>query len=122
MPVQLNFFDRATYTKDFAAGETIFKEGDEGDVMYGVKEGEVEIVYRGTQLNVVTKSGVFGEMALISKEPRSADAVAKTDCKLVPIDPNLFLFMVHETPNFSLFVMETLVNRLHAMQKFVRID
>ena len=54
----------------------------------------------------------FGEMALIDGGIRSASAVAKTDCALVPINEKQFLFMVQETPFFALIVMRTLTARL----------
>jgi CRP/FNR family cyclic AMP-dependent transcriptional regulator len=51
-------------------------------------------------------------MALIDQSPRSATAVAKTDCKLAPIDRRRFEFMVQQTPFFSLTVMKIMADRL----------
>ena len=56
----------------------------------------------------------FGEMALIDLEARSATAVAKTDCSLVPINEKRFLYMVEETPFFAITVMRVLSRRLRA--------
>ena len=55
---------------------------------------------------------MFGEMALVDSEPRSAEAVARTDCKLVPINKKRFAFLVTETPFFALEVMQVMANRL----------
>ncbi len=54
------------------------------------------------------------ELALIDKSPRSATAVAKTDCSLIPITEKQFLFLVQETPFFALTVMATLARRIRS--------
>jgi len=59
------------------------------------------------------------EMALIDARERSATAIAKSDCRLAPVDQKRFLFMVQQTPFFSLDVMRVLVRRLrHMNEKF----
>jgi CRP/FNR family cyclic AMP-dependent transcriptional regulator len=55
---------------------------------------------------------IFGEMALIDNEPRSATAVAVTDVELVPVAEKQFLFLVSQTPHFALKVMRALAQRL----------
>jgi len=94
------------------AGQTIFKEGDKGDVMFIITEGEVEIHEGSVLLENAGPGSIFGEMALIDDEPRSATVVAKTDCRVVPVDRRRFEFMVQETPFFALAVMKVLANRL----------
>ena len=85
--------------------------------MYIVKEGQVDLLYKGKLLATVEKGGIFGEMALIDFLPRSATAVAKTDCKLVPVDEKHFSRLVQETPTFALQVMRVLVHRLRMMNE-----
>jgi CRP/FNR family cyclic AMP-dependent transcriptional regulator len=104
---------------NFAAGDTIFSEGDKGDVMYVVRSGEVEIVRNGKIMETLSSGGVFGEMALIDGSPRVATVRAKTDCVLAPINEKSFLFLVHETPYFAVAVMRTLANRLRRMNTTV---
>ncbi|MDH4070716.1 MAG: cyclic nucleotide-binding domain-containing protein [Ignavibacteria bacterium] len=98
-------------------GQNIFEEGEEGGCMYIVKEGQVDLLYKGKLLATVEKGGIFGEMALIDFLPRSATAVAKTDCKLVPVDEKHFSRLVQETPTFALQVMRVLVHRLRMMNE-----
>jgi len=107
-----NIFEADTPPQIHSAGATIFAEGDKGDCMYVVKEGEVELRVRGKVVEVVGVDGFFGEMALIESSPRSATAVAKSDTTLVPINARRFEFMVHEVPYFSLHVMKGLSSRL----------
>jgi CRP-like cAMP-binding protein len=51
-------------------------------------------------------------LALIDRSPRSATAIAKTDCVLIKIDERQFLYLVQETPFFALIVMRTMAARL----------
>ena len=65
----------------------------------------------------LTADNIFGEMALIDSEPRSATAVAITDVELVPISEKQFLFLVSQTPYFALRLMRVLAQRLRATNK-----
>lgn len=108
----LNLFK---FVKDFTnipAGEVIFREGDAGETMYVVIEGEVDVVHKDHLIESIGAGSVFGEMALIDHEPRSATATAKTDCKFVVVDQRRFGFMVQETPFFALEVMKIMADRL----------
>jgi len=77
-----------------------------------ILEGQVDIQASGKVLETIHSGGIFGELALVDNEPRSAEAVAKTDCKLVPINKKRFGFLVTETPFFALEVMKVMANRL----------
>ena len=101
----------------YNAGQKIFEEGKPGTRMYVVKEGEVELSVRGKFVASIGKGGILGEMALIDNKPRSATAIAKTDCDLGPIDEERFLELVHQKPSFALEVMKVLVERLRLMDE-----
>jgi CRP/FNR family cyclic AMP-dependent transcriptional regulator len=103
---------RETDIRWFKQGETIFKKGDPGECMFAVVEGAVEINLEGTVVERVAPGGVFGEMALIDKHPRSATAVAAVDCSLAAIDEKRFLRLVELTPKFALQVMQVITQRL----------
>jgi CRP-like cAMP-binding protein len=103
----------------FAAGDTVFTEGDKGDAMYVVRSGELSIEKNGKLMETVGPGGVFGEMALIDGSPRVATVRAKTDCEVAPINEKTFLFLVHETPYFAIAVMRTLADRLRRMNEAV---
>ncbi|MEM8744004.1 MAG: cyclic nucleotide-binding domain-containing protein [Pseudomonadota bacterium] len=105
--------------QELKAGATIFKEGDDGDYMFIVRSGEVEIKREGKVVATVGPKGMFGEMALIDGSPRSADASAKSDCELVAVNERGFIFLVTETPYFAINVMRTLADRLRAMNTFI---
>jgi CRP/FNR family transcriptional regulator, cyclic AMP receptor protein len=96
----------------FAAGATVFSEGDVGERLYIVKTGTVSLSAHGDVLETVGAGGIFGEMAVIDREPRSATAVAESDCELVAIDKRRFWFLVQETPYFAEIVMRVMADRL----------
>jgi CRP/FNR family transcriptional regulator, cyclic AMP receptor protein len=96
----------------FAAGQTIFTEGETGDVMYVVAEGEIDVLVRGQVIETIVEGGIVGEMALIDANPRSATVVAKTDCTLVAVDSKRFERLVSYNPFFALQVMRILAQRL----------
>jgi CRP/FNR family cyclic AMP-dependent transcriptional regulator len=86
-------FKIASY-ETFQDGQVIFEEGSNGDWIYVVEEGEVEISKNvgGQRIVVETldESDVFGEMAYIDKEPRSATATAKGTTVVGIIDRDFF--------------------------------
>ena len=96
----------------FAAGTTIFDAGEPGECLYVVKSGSVSLATGGRELETVGPGGLFGEMAVIDREPRSATAVAETDAELVAIDKRRFWFLVQETPYFAEIVMRVMADRL----------
>ena len=99
----------------FEAGRVIFSEGDSGaDRMYIIRSGTVDISIGNRLVETVQANGMFGEMALVDGEPRSATARAREACELAPIDRKLFILMVDEAPNFALNVMRVMANRLRS--------
>ena len=107
-----NIFEKDSPPIPYSAGQIIFDEGQPRDFMYVVHRGEVDIVIRGQVVETVGEDSFFGELALIDHAPRSAAAIAKTDCNLVKINERQFLFLVQETPHFALIVMRTLAARI----------
>jgi CRP/FNR family transcriptional regulator, cyclic AMP receptor protein len=105
----LNQFEEYQF---FTRGQTIFREGEPGDRLYIVAEGQVEIVADGQILETLEPGGILGELALIDDKPRSAMAVARTDCVLTPISRQHFLALVQRTPPFALQVMRVMAERL----------
>ncbi len=95
--------------RTFPAGEVIIHEGEAGDSMFIMCQGEVEITKRlGLVLDeeapreriivrLKAEEGVcFGEMALLEKEPRSATVTALTECQLLEMGREDFLRLVRQ--------------------------
>ena len=115
--VTIDLFRNSDNTLDFAAGQTIFSEGDAGDLMYVVIDGEVDLLVKGKLVEQLAAGGALGEMALIGKSARSATAIARTACTLAPIDEKRFKFLVQQTPNFALQLMRIIAERLRRMDE-----
>ncbi len=115
MTSTFDLFQNSTDVKAFKSGDIIFKRGQIGDFMYVVQEGEVDIFLGDKIIETVEQGGILGELALIDNRPRAASAVARTDCKVVPIDENRFEYMVVQTPHFAIHVMEVMAERLRYM-------
>jgi len=101
------------------AGATIFREGDRGEVMFGVISGEVDIFIGNVILEVVGPGMVFGEMALIADEVRSANASARTGCRLAQIDLATFEVLAASSPGFARQIMKVMARRLQNMNAMV---
>jgi CRP/FNR family cyclic AMP-dependent transcriptional regulator len=99
------------------AGGVIFREGEDADELFVIKSGYVRIQIGNRVVADLTADAIFGEMALIDDEPRSATALAITDVELVPVSEKQFLFLVSQTPYFALKVMRVLAQRLRVTNK-----
>ena len=104
-------------TRFFKAGTTIFREGEEAHELFVIKSGDVRIQIGNRTVSELSADHIFGEMALIDNQPRSASAIAVTDVELVPVSERQFLFLVGQTPYFALKVMRVLAQRLRATNK-----
>src|SRR5881394_2557278 len=97
------FFESAGREERIAAGTVLFAEG------------EISLVTRGKQLGSPNAGDIFGEMAAISDSPRSASAIAKTDCRLIALDDKGFSAALEKQPEFALMMLGTMILRLRAM-------
>jgi len=109
--IDLSLF-RDVEPREFTTGQTIFSAGDAGDTMFVVVEGEVEIWVGPVLAEVVGRGGIFGEMALIDHEPRSADAIAESDSKLIAVNRERFEQLVAGNAGFALQIMCIMAERL----------
>lgn len=97
-------------------GEAVFRAGDKGGVMFVLMEGTATVLVGGSAVEEAGPGALFGEMGLIDQaEKRSATVIAKTACKLVPVDLERFHQLVRRTPQFASYVMKTIVARLRRM-------
>jgi CRP/FNR family transcriptional regulator, cyclic AMP receptor protein len=112
-------FRLETDFESYGANDVIFSKGDPRSVMYAVKEGEVDLKIGDRVVETVGPSGIFGEMAMVDGQPRTASAIARTECKLVPIDQKRFQFVVQQTPYFAIQVMKLLVERLRRADELI---
>jgi CRP/FNR family transcriptional regulator, cyclic AMP receptor protein len=111
----IELFKNSQEYQSYLAGQVIFCEGEPGDTMFVVLEGTVEIQVREQAVAVIEPGGIFGEMVLINSTTRSASALARTNCKIVPITLSQFNFMTRFNPYFNQYIMGVMANRLRLM-------
>jgi CRP-like cAMP-binding protein len=105
-------FRNDTEAQGVAPGETIFRAGDPADCFYVVRTGSVLIHDGEQELETLGEGGIFGELAIVDGQPRSASATAVGATTVVPIDERRFLRLVQETPYFAQAVMRVMAERL----------
>ncbi|HLP78581.1 MAG TPA: ATP-binding protein [Candidatus Paceibacterota bacterium] len=101
----------------FSCGSEVFKEGDRGDGVYVIKDGQVEIsaAISGTERRTFAQVGpgeMFGEMAVLELKPRSATATAAKDTVAYFIPRDAMLKMVERSPRLSLELLREISHRL----------
>jgi CRP-like cAMP-binding protein len=93
-------------------GGQFFGENQTSDRMYLLVEGEVSLIRGKKVLDTVKAGEIFGEMAAISRQPRTATAAAKTACRALSLDTRQFQDAIQKTPEFALMLMNIIMNRL----------
>lgn len=100
-------------------GELIICQGDVGDCMYVIQEGKVEVFTEsdGEEIHIayLTAGDLFGEMAVIENEVRSASVRAVGDVRLLTLDKKNFLTRVHQDPSLSYRLMQRLSSQLRLL-------
>src|SRR5437763_1508777 len=100
----------------YTAGETIFSQGDLGTEMYIIQEGEVHIIKHINNeshlLSKLEKGDFFGEMALLESVPRTADAIAHSEVKVLVINGARFDEMLRKNPEIAVRIIRKYSKRL----------
>jgi len=99
------------------AGVPLFNEGEPGKTMYVLMEGLAAVVVAGQAIEVARPGALLGEMALVDSSVRSATAIARTNCRLLPINRAQFDLLVRESPEFARHVMMVMASRLRRMNQ-----
>ena len=101
----------------YEQGTEIFKEGEIGDCMYIIQQGNIKIHKGNTTLAILKEKEVFGELSLLDADTRSASATADTDCILYKIDQEPFYELMDERPEVAKGFIKILCQRLRTMNE-----
>ena len=101
----------------YEQGTEIFKEGETGDCMYIIQQGNIKIHKGNTTLAILKEKEVFGELSLLDADTRSASATADTDCILYKIDQEPFYELLDERPEVARGFIKILCQRLRIMNE-----
>ena len=89
--------------------DSLFSKGAK---MYLLLDGEVGLMLNDKFFGIVKPGEIFGELAVIAGLPRSASAMAMTDCNVITLDKKQFQAALQKTPGFALMLMSIMVQRL----------
>jgi flavin-dependent dehydrogenase len=105
--------------KHYPAGDVIFRQGDEGDRMFVIQTGKVEVLRsseeREVQLAVFGAGEIFGEMVMFGNNIRSATVRVLEDARILTIDRRIFMKKIHEDPSLAFRIMEKMSQRIRML-------
>lgn len=97
----------------FTPGEFIFKKGQKGSTMYFVIKGKLEVLSaNGSYINMLSDGDFFGEIALLTDQPRMASVRAITYCDLYILEKNVFDTLLQKYPVIGNHMKEIGLQRL----------
>ena len=99
----------------YSDGETIFKKGDKGDCMYVIQSGKITIKSGGVTLTSLKSGDLFGEMSLFDKMPRSADAVADGEARLLRVDRAKLFRTINNDPTLVFRIFKSMSDRVREL-------
>jgi len=117
---------RSELGKMFKDGEAIIRQGDVGDFMYEILDGQVEVLQEKdgeeVRLAVLGKGDFFGEMAIFEREKRSATIRARGQVRVLTVDKKILLRRISEDPSLALRILGRMSHRIREMdEELVRL-
>jgi CRP/FNR family transcriptional regulator len=107
--------------KIYKDGENIMKQGEKGNCMYVIQEGQVEIIRekdaKEMRLAIAGEGDFIGEMAIFESETRSATVRALGDVRLITVDKENFIRRVNQDPSIAFRLVKTLIQRIREMNR-----
>lgn len=103
--------------EEYEQNTLIFLEGEIGDCMYIIYQGEVKIHKENITLAILKEKEVFGELALLDPEVRSASATTNTDCVLFRIEQEPFYELLENRTEVARGFIKILCQRLRAQNE-----
>lgn len=117
---------RLVHKRNYKKGEIIFKKDSPGEGMYIVLSGSVKIKDPDSKTNFasLTKNNFFGEMALLDKEPRSAQAEANSPTNLIGFFRTDLMSLISRFPQMGnkilLNLAKVLAERLREANEIIK--
>jgi CRP-like cAMP-binding protein len=100
--------------RELEAGAELIREGEPAGEFYVVVEGEVDVRRRGRRVAHLGAGSFVGEIALLSRSPRTATVVATTPLRVLAISGRDFVALLDTLPELWLKVARTLADRVDA--------
>ena len=120
----LEWIARACQTVDLALGDVLAAEGDEGDSLFVITAGELEVVKRSRSADVpLARLGlgeIVGEMAVLEGSPRNATIRAVAASRVIAIGRDVVLELVRTRPSAAMSIIRTVTGRLRSTEALLR--
>lgn len=105
-----------------ADGETIVRQGDVGEAMYVIQEGQVEVVVEEDdggehRVAVLGPGDFFGEMSIFERVVRAATVRTLGEARILTVDKRTFLRRVQEDPTLAFNILKTLSRRIRSLNE-----
>lgn len=111
--------DQGALGRDYEDGEIIVRQGDVGDNMFVIQEGQVEVLSEtdGSEirLRVASEGEFMGEMAIFERVNRSATLRAIGKVRVLTIDKRNFLRRIHEDPSLAFRIVKNMSSRIREL-------
>lgn len=111
--------DQGALGRDYEDGDIIVRQGEQGDIMFVIQEGKVEVLKetdgKETRLRIAGEGEFMGEMAIFERVDRSATLRAMGRVRVLTIDKKNFLRRVHEDPSLAFRIVKTMSGRIREL-------
>ncbi len=97
---------------DVPAGKDLLQEDDRGREFFVLLNGAADVRSKGRKLNTLGPGDFFGEIALVSRSPRTATVTTTEDSRLLVITASAFRGLLDHSPRIQIRVLEALADRL----------
>ncbi|MBL8923391.1 MAG: cyclic nucleotide-binding domain-containing protein [Myxococcaceae bacterium] len=111
-PIDLDVIGARMSEQSFVKGSAVFRAGDPGDAIFFLVRGTVAIRDGQRVLVKLDAPECFGELAVLSNEARSADAICESSCDVLKLKANEFNELIATRPAVQRQMMLTLVKRV----------
>jgi CRP-like cAMP-binding protein len=111
---------RHAQTADLPAGVDLVREGEPGDALFIILEGEAAVRHEGGEVARVGPGSYFGELAILDGAPRSATVVAATDVKVAVLGIRMFRTLLREFPDLAEQLLVGLAGELRSANAAVQ--
>lgn len=105
----------------YQKGDAIIKEGETGREMFIIKSGVADVLKgeEGNQIHLATleRGDIFGEMAILENEPRSATVIAREETHLIVLNTGNFMLKIRKDPTFAFNIMQKLSSRIRLLNE-----
>jgi CRP/FNR family transcriptional regulator, cyclic AMP receptor protein len=116
-PKHLNRLAAESDELGLAAGQTIVREGDPGEALFVVLEGQAKILRAGKRVGTVIPGDFFGELSALDGGPRTASVIAETPIRVLRLFRRTLTRLMSDEPQVTLKLMDGIARRIREVDR-----